>query len=126
MEITFEGFNIRSCHAQRMPSRWGADASQHHVITVQRNGHKAHFNYWASKASPSIDTEEDLLSAFACYVSDASYADYDLDDMFSELGFEKPSDAIRTLNACKKAGVELKRMYDGDICELLEKLDDYR
>ena len=126
MKANFNGFELTSKNAQAKESAWGAGSYQHHIITVKYNGKRTSFDFWQSAAHPLIDSEERLISAFACFVNDASYGLYDIDEFFHELGYEKASEGIRAWKGCQSAKGKLDRLYDGDIYELLNSLDDYR
>ncbi len=126
MKANFNGFELTSKNARAKESVWGADKQQHHIITVKYNGKRTSFDFWQSKAHPLIDSERQLISAFACFVDDASYGSYDVDEFFQELGYEKASEGIRAWKGCQSAKRKLDRLYDGDIYELTNSLDDYR
>lgn len=126
MKATFNGFELTSNNTQAKASAWGADKYQHHTITVKYNGTRTSFDFWQSKAHPLIDSEKELIGAFACFVDDASYGTYDIDEFFRDLGYEKASEGIKAWKGCQSAKRKLNRLYDGDIYELLSSLDDYR
>ena len=126
MKANFKGFELTSKNTQAKGSTWGAGRNQHHVVTVKYNGKRTSFDFWQSKAHPLIDDEKELISAFTCFVNDASYGSYDIDDFFREFGYEKASEGIRAWRGCQSAKRKLDRLYDGDIYELMNSLDDYR
>ena len=126
MKANFNGFELTSKNAQAKESAWGANKHQHHIITVKYNGKRTSFDFWQSAAHPLIDNKRQLISAFSCFVNDASCGSYGIDEFFQELGYEKASEGIRAWKGCQSAKGKLDRLYDGDIYELLNSLDDYR
>ena len=120
MRTQFEGFVISSCYMGTKESRWGTDESQHHKINVQYNGSKVvSFDFWTSKAEPHIKTKEQLLSAFACLLSEAQIGrDYNLDEMAEEFGYMhsgmKLSEIIDIHEDLVDMFIKIDHIVDGD------------
>jgi len=96
---------------------------------------RAYFNYHASiheyeLGKDRYDTIEDLLQTFGVILSDATlYLNAkDIDDLASELGITKPSEAIRVWNGCRNTYRKLKRVLgisNDEFFELYNALTDY-
>jgi len=106
-----------------------------HKIAVDCRGRTAYFNYHASiheyeLGKDRYDTIEDLLQTFGVILSDATlYLNAkDIDDLASELGITKPSEAIRVWNGCRNTYRKLKRVLgisNDEFFELYNALTDY-
>jgi hypothetical protein len=97
-----------------------------HLITVKNTdtNKKVTFDFWASIANPGIETEEELLSAFECFVSDSIAGDMDVFDFISEFGYsDDMKEAKRIYKACTTSNKKLRKVYDGDIYELANELN---
>jgi hypothetical protein len=127
MQTSYKQFEITSKSLGSIPCEW--DNGRNHNadrVTVKNvaNGLKTSFKFYQSIASPCFKDEQELLSAFRCFVDDAISGTYDFDEFCSEFGYEKPSLAYKTWRECQKALRRFKRIYDGDLYELLDELPD--
>lgn len=70
---------------------WGTDHTQerHHIITVRGVKSSFEFDFWAGVARPFIETEQEVIEAFSCFISDAIFAESDYSDFCDELGLKK-------------------------------------
>ncbi|MHC1625205.1 MAG: hypothetical protein ACXQS2_04335 [Methermicoccaceae archaeon] len=106
-----------------------------HKIAVGCDGKIAHFDFHGSvheyqNRKDRYDTIEDLILVFEAILGDAvTYLNSkDIDDMASELGITKPSEAIRVWNGCKNTHKKLKRVLrisDDEFFDLSNALIDY-
>jgi|LSQX01.3.fsa_nt_gb hypothetical protein len=122
----FKQFKIKASYKGNKKASWG-DNWNNHMVTVTNieTGQKITFEFWASIANPELKTEYDLLNAFYCFVSDAIAGSYTFEEFCSEFGYNNDSDsrqAEKIYRKCKKQLEKLKKIYDGDIYELANKL----
>lgn len=81
------------------------------------------------QCNPEVHGQPTAADVFAALVSDALAVDgYNIDDFADELGFDKPSAAIRAYEACKKTLDWFKdslSLYPSALSAISETLDDY-
>jgi hypothetical protein len=128
-KATFENFSIRATYTGSKAAQWGNGRENwnHHKVTVTNkdNGLKTSFDFWASIANPNLETEYDILNAFYCFIGDAISGDMTFSEFCGEFGYDEDSrSAERTWKACKRAADKLKRIYDGDIYDLANRLQE--
>ena len=128
-KATFENFAIKATYTGSKPAQWGNGRENwnHHKVTVTNTGNKlkTSFDFWASVAKPNVETEYDILNAFYCFISDAISGDMSFSEFCSEFGYDEDSrSAEKTWKACKRAADKLKRIYDGDIYDLANRLQE--
>jgi hypothetical protein len=88
---------------------------------------KNHFDFYGSIAeyeSGSKMEATDLANALRCHISDGMYAYMDVDQFASELGYEKPSEAIRVHKACEKSREQLETagFTEQLMCDVLNEM----
>lgn len=105
------------------------DFSPEHIkydCLLKSGSHEFRTSYQSNPSVHGTPTVTDLLSALT---NDAlSAADYSLDDFADELGFTKPSEAIRAYEGCKKSLDFLRddlALTDGELRALSETLDEH-
>ena len=127
IETTFGKFTINATYKGDKRAPWNSVTNyNNHIVTVSHNGKRLSFEFWASIASPVIETKSQLLSAFDCMLSEAlSAKDYDVDAFAIVFGYDKPSDAIRVYNACKKQLKKVERVFDGDLYALANEVMEF-
>ena len=110
---------------------WGTDTKNqnynNHKITVVNTETKKRtsFEFWGSIANPEIQTEEELLSAFYCFLSDGISAKDTFENFCGKFGYDEDSrKAEKIYNACKNSLKKLERLYDGDLYELINTLQE--
>ena len=106
MKTTYKNFEISSFYAAEKESLWGAPAERHYKITVKNTETKKRtsFNFWCSIAHPEIETEDDILEAFSCFLYDATNGDYDLNDFYREFcGDGEIENAVKAWREYKKS-----------------------
>lgn len=120
----FKQFKIKANYKGNKKASWG-DNWNNYMITVTNTetNQKITFEFWASIANPELKTEYDILNAFYCFVSDAIAGSYTFEEFCSEFGYDNDSrQAEKIYKKCKKQLEKLKKIYDGDVCELANKL----
>ena len=127
----FENFSIKATYTGSKPAQWGngreSENWNHHKVTVTNKEHnlKTSFDFWASIARPNMETEYDILNAFYCFISDAISGYMTFSEFCGEFGYDEDSrSAEKTWKACKRASDKLKRIYDGDIYDLSNRLQE--
>lgn len=131
MTYVFRNWKVFASYTGSKPADWGNDMPQnwdHHNVTVinKINGKRTRFDFWASIAKPELRTKYDVFNAFYCFVSDAIAGNMDFADFCAEVGYDEDSRrAEKTWKACKRSAAKLNRIYDGDLYELLDSLEDY-
>lgn len=126
MKTEYKGFTISDNWAQKKDSGWSgscpAGVGQHHIVTIKFGDRRTWFDFWGSRVHPGIETREDLLGAFNCFVSDAMAGDEDFGQFCREFGYEDAGEALKIWKACQRAHGKLTRLYSGDIWELADEL----
>lgn len=87
---------------------WSADEKQknynNHIITVTNieSHKKTSFEFWGSIVNPEISTEQELLFAFYCFLSDGNSALYGFEDFCANFGYDTDSRrAYKIFKACQ-------------------------
>jgi hypothetical protein len=129
LETVYNGLTIKSTFKGDKKADWtgSPDNWNNHLITVRNNETKAAiaFDFWASIENPDIETEKELLWAFRCFVDDAISGEYDFSEFCGEFGYSDDSIKARKIwKACQRVNEKLKRIYDGDIYELINTMGE--
>lgn len=129
MKTTFKNFSITSTFKGDKVAPW-SDKQQNynnHTITVTNTEtkQKISFEFWGSIVKPEIKTEDELLNAFYCFVSDAVSGISSFENFCGEFGYDEDSrTAEKTWKACKKSLEKLNKIYNGDIYILSNELQE--
>ena len=134
MKATFKNFTVSAKFTGSKKAPWNNDSKNrmpenwnHHRVTVKNtdNGLFTGFDFWCSVAEPQMKKEYGVLNAFYCFVSDAISGKESFEDFCSEFGYDEDSrTAERTWKACKRSFEKLERIYDGDIYDLANELQE--
>lgn len=130
VKATFKQFEIKANYKGTKRAEWSDSKRQNfnnHMITVTNTetGEKARFEFWASVANPVLNKEYDILNAFYCFVSDAVSGSGTFENFCSELGYDSDSrTAEKIYRKCQKQLEKLKKIYDGDIYNLVNELQE--
>jgi len=130
MKTTYKNLTISSKYLGN--KAWSANDRNdrnynNHVITVKNNDTKSRctFEFWASIASPVIESENDLLYAFECFIRDAMSAEQGFEDFCSEFGYDSDSRSVeRIYKACERALNKFDRVVSEDIYEFSNELQE--
>lgn len=129
MKTNYKNFSLTSTFKGNKV--WSADEKQenynNHVITVTNTEtkQKISFEFWGSIANPEIKTEKELLYAFYCFVEDALSGKMDFSEFCGEFGYDTDScKAEKTWKACKRSTVKFEKLYDGDIYDFINELQE--
>lgn len=123
----FKQFKIKANYKGDKSAKWNRNNYNNYLITVTNTEIKERctFEFWASIAKPDIETEKDILYAFYCFVSDAVSGDMEFEEFCGEFGYDTDSrTAEKTWKACKRSTAELERIYEGDIYDLANALQE--
>mgnify|MGYP001022597990 CR=1 FL=1 len=129
MKTTFKNFLINSTFKGDKVAPW-SDKQQNynnHTITVTNTEteQKISFEFWGSIMEPEVKTEDELLHAFYCFISDAVSGNYSFNEFCGEFGYDEDSrKAEKTWKACKKSLEKLNKIYNGDVYDLANELQE--
>lgn len=115
---------INSTNTGAKASKWGADKHQHHTVGLSLNGKRTRFDFWASKAQPTMKTDNDNLGALQCFFSDALSGENSFSDFCGEFGYDIDSrQAEKTFKACQRAYDKALRFFGSSdvICDILNE-----
>lgn len=97
-----------------------------YACTITASGKDFNTSY---QSNPSVYGEPTLIDVLTSLAGDARLAnDYEIDDFADELGFSKPSEAIRAYEGCKKTLEWMRDTLDlnaEDIAQLAETLEEH-
>lgn len=130
MQTTFKNLKISSTFKGDKKANWNDPKFENwnnHIITVRNQDTKqaTRFDFWASIAQPQIESETDILNALYCFVGDAVSGNTDFTDFCNEFGYDEDSrTAYKTYKACVRANEKLARVYNDDIYELANELQE--
>ena len=129
LETTYKGLTIKSTFKGDKKADWtgNPDNWNNHLISVRNNETKraCAFDFWASIANPDIETEKELLWAFKCFVDDSISGTYTFEEFCGEFGYDEDSrKAHKTWKACQRAKEKLSGVYDGDLYDLVNSLQE--
>lgn len=129
MTYEFNGFRITATYKGDKPAAWsnGENWNYHRVSVVNtKTGKHTRFDFWTSVMHPYLSNRYDVLNAFRCFVDDAISGNMTFREFCGEFGYNEDSrTAEKTWKACKKSGEKLRNIYDGDIYDLINSLEDF-
>ena len=89
---------------------WNNDAigqnwNNHLITVINTEAHrKTAFEFWGSIVKPEISTEQELLFAFYCFLSDGESSRHGFQEFCFEFGYDEDSrKAYRNFKACEKS-----------------------
>jgi len=120
---TYTGSKKAPWTSPNIPDNWN-----HHRITVYNldNKKRTSFDFWASLANTKIVEEHDIISAFYCFITDATAGDMDFYEFCNEFGYE-PLDnpeARQAWKGCKAAMKKANRILTDDMYDLADRLSE--
>ena len=129
MKTTFKNFSITSTFKGDKVALWDDKQQNYnnHTITVTNTEtkHKISFEFWGSIIKPEVKTEDELLNAFYCFISDAVSGTYSFNEFCGEFGYDEDSrTAEKTWKSCKKSLEKLNKIYNGDVYDLANELQE--
>lgn len=131
MKTTYKNFKITSIFLG--DKCWNADERQknynNHIVTVinMELHKKIDFEFWGSIVNPKIRTEQELLFAFYCFLSDGDSSRYGFSEFCSEFGYDEDSrKAYRTFKDCEKSlkKAEMIGIYESMACDIINDLSE--
>ena len=127
IKTTFKEFEIKATYKGDKKATWSDNNFNNHMVKITNTDTKmsTSFEFWASIMNPEIIKESEVLEAFSCFISDAMSGENDYNEFCSEFGYEEDSRQARsTWRACQRANNKLKRIYDKDIYDLANELQE--
>ena len=110
---------VTSRQVDRKEAPWSkGEYRPHWLITLSYESRRVHFDFWNNIYNETPKKYE-LLSLLIGEACDG--AQMTLDDMASEFGYTKPSEALRTYKGLQSASRKIKNLYnvnDDDLIEL--------
>lgn len=129
MTYEFNGFKITATYKGNKPAKWSNGENWHNYwvsVSNTKTGKGTGFDFWASVMKPDLSSRYDVLNAFRCFVDDAISGDMSFHEFCIEFGYNEDSrTAEKTWKACKRSGEKLRNVYDGDIYDLINSLEDF-
>lgn len=132
MKANFNNVQVKSVFLGDKVARWNTNNYNNSRVTVKNldTGVKIKFDFWGSIMEPTLETEQDLIEALYCFMSDAQSGTMEFDDFCSEFGYELDSIKVKkTWKACKKSLDKAKLLIvcdferDAFASELNEKIN---
>ena len=126
-KAVFKNFEIKASYKGTKKAEWSNNNFNNHMITVinTETNQKITFEFWASIANPELKTEYDILNAFYSFVSDAVSGNESFEEFCSNCGYDTDSrTAEKIYKKCKKQLEKLNKIYDGDICDIVNELSE--
>jgi len=123
----FKQFEIKASYKGTKKAEWSSNNFNNHMITITNTetNEKITFEFWASIAKPELTEEYDILNAFYCFVSDAVGATETFENFCSNFGYDTDSrTAEKIYRKCKKQLEKLQKIYNSDIYELANELQE--
>lgn len=113
--ITSQYLGNKEWHAQRQNYH-------NHTLIVSFQENHIPFEFWGSLAQPEIQTDDQNISAFYCFLSDAVAGDMDFNEFCNTFGYDIDTpEAENVWNACYEATQKVKSTFD-DLYELMDFL----
>lgn len=131
MKTNYKNFKITSTFLNN--KCWKCDEKRqnynNHRITVTNTetSKKTSFEFWGSIMKPEITTDQELLFAFYCFLSDGQSSRYGFNEFCSEFGYDTDSRrAFSTFKECRKSLFKAEKIgIDEDTaCELMNDLQE--
>ena len=127
----YKEFNLRAEFIGGKNWRWDlTNTNYHHIYIVNsKTGHYTYFEFWESISKGKVSTEEDLLNAFDCFLTDAlEVCDSTYEEFCYNLGYDIDSRESKvTYRLCNKAYDKFQRVFEGyDIYEFYDEFREYR
>lgn len=106
-------------------AKFNKDNYNKHKVRIRHNNHTLTFNYWGSIMNPEITTNEENIFALYCFLSDAVSGKMSFEDFCEEFGYDTDSrKAERTHKQCEAAEKKYNRVFEADIYDLLNELQE--
>lgn len=126
-KANYKEFEIKATYKGTKKAEWSSDNFNNHMVKVTNTetDQSITFEFWASMANPELNSEYDILNAFYCLVSDAIAGSENFEDFCSNFGYDTDSKtAEKIYRKCKKQLEKLSKIYDGDIYDFANELQE--
>ena len=131
MRTQYKQFRITSTFLN--DKLWNADDKMqnynNHLVTIvnTENHKKTAFEFWGSIMKPEIETEQELLFAFYCFLSDGQGSRYGFENFCFEFGYDTDSrKAYKTFKACEKSLKKAEKIGidENMACDIMNDLQE--
>lgn len=130
MKINYKNLTISSKFLGN--KNWNADGSLHranynnHIIYIYNTDTKRRtsFEFWNSIMEGEITTEDGLMGALSCFVSDAIIGMGSYIDFLCEFGFDDNKFYRDTYKMCCKSLKQFNRVVGSDIYDFMNELNE--
>lgn len=128
MRIIYEKFKLNAIF--KGDKNWNCNPrnTNNYVVTVTNleTGKRTRFDFWQSIAQPKMESENDLLWAFRCFLEDglAVIQAKDEWDFFDEFGYSPSRESKKVYDACKRSMQKILRVVGNEdyVCDLVNGL----
>lgn len=128
---TYKQYQIKASYKGN--KSWEADLQgnfHNHMVKITNTETKQSvtFEFWNSIAKGEITEEQEVLSAFYCFINDALAGMYDFDNFCSEFGYDNDSrQAEKIWRKCQKQYEKFTKVFDvnkNDIYDFINELQE--
>lgn len=127
VETTYRNFHLMSQYkGDKLWEQSRPENKNNHLIMVSKDGFKTTFEFWESISEKEIKTEEQLLYAFRCFLSDILDGEMDCEDFLEAFGYLNANEirlGFSAYRGCKKSNKKWKSELKMDISEASDLLD---
>ena len=121
---------INSEYLGNKAATWGDKKNPNYhnnSVKVTHNKKSFSFDFWGSIMNPEISNDQENVFAFYCALSDGLGAKDSFENFCGEFGYDSDSrNAERIYRACEKTLKKLERVFDCDLCDLINEIqEDY-
>lgn len=96
-----------------------------HLVTVTHNKKRLSFDFWGSVMNPENKTEQEVVFAFYCFLSDSCAGNGTFENFCSEFGYDQDSrTAERIHKQCISSNQKFNRVFDCDLYELCNEIQE--
>ena len=96
-----------------------------HLITVTHNKKRLSFDFWGSIMNPENKTEQEVVFAFYCLLSDSCAGNETFENFCGDFGYDQDSrTAERIHKQCISSLAKFNRVFDCDLYELCNEIQE--
>lgn len=105
---------------------WAEEYRPHWILRFSYGCRRTRFDFWNNYKNE----EPEKYAMLSMLLSDATSGLMDVDEFAAEMGYDKPSVAIKTWKACQVVGRKLRRLFDCtgdelyDLVNMADELQD--
>lgn len=96
-----------------------------HIIRVFHEGKKLSFEFWGSIMNPENTTEQEVVFALYCFLTDVQAGEQSFEEFCGEMGYDPDSmTAKRIFIACARSAAKFNRVFDCDLYDLVNEIQE--